>query len=276
MKNSDAIIQKARVGFTLIEMIAVLAIMAILAAVVTPNVLHSIEVTAVKAEAENLRSLGNQVGLYLRDNGVLPTEGNNNWNNQLAVYSSLNAADILTNKRQNVIPIAQWVPRVFVVDPIAANQRAMLISSMRYPVAIPSLANLKANFAGIWNTAENTVPPGAWVGWGAGPAPLLNNIEYLVIERINLSPIYRNELQPFSVTLNHLGAGTVSYRVVPVSGAPTFGTLTSAAPNVTLSPLRSRDRVNLYSDPLGTVLKYSYVVSNSSKTFDYTTGWAPQ
>ena len=271
MKTTDTpSLSRTSAGFTLVEMIGVMAIIAILATVMVPNALRMIERAAVRAEADTLHSLGEQVALYLRDNRLLPTPGNGNWNNQLATYATLNANDILFNKRQTVIT------RLYVPDPIAANQRVMLFSSMRRGVALASYANIQANFSAIWNAQDGTVPPGAgWGGWSTVPAP--GNIEYLVIERVNLAAVYRTDLLPYSITLNQLGAGTVSYWVTWANGAaPTFGTLTNATtPTVTLT-LVSRDRVNLYSDAAGTVLKYTYVVSNSPKTFDYTTGWFPQ
>ena len=60
-------------GFTLIELIGVLAIMTILAGVIAPNALQSIERAAIRAEHQTLANLGEQVELYLRDQGALPT-----------------------------------------------------------------------------------------------------------------------------------------------------------------------------------------------------------
>ena len=53
-------------GFTLIEMIGVLAIMAILAAVITPNALRTLDRAAIRAEADTLHNLGDQVKNFLK------------------------------------------------------------------------------------------------------------------------------------------------------------------------------------------------------------------
>ncbi|HWA24601.1 MAG TPA: type II secretion system protein [Lacunisphaera sp.] len=249
-------------GFTLIEMIGVLAIMTVLAAVMTPNLLRSIERAAVRAESDNLHALGEQSKLYLRDNATPPTTAA--WTSQLATYSSLNAADILTNKR--------GMNRLFVPDPVAANQRAMIVSSMRNGVALPTTGQISANFTSIWNTADGAVP--ATAGWGAWNA---NNIEYLVIERVNFAAVYRNDLQTFNVTLNNHGSTTASYQVTQANG--TVLPAVNLAAGVSTSPaltLRPKDRLALYRAAGAVTLDYSYVVSTTGKTFDFTTTWTPQ
>lgn len=268
MMSSQKLFFRSGSAFTLIEMIGVMAIMTILAGVLTPNILRSIERAAVRAEADTLHSLGEQVKLYLRDNTVPPTSAVPptlpNWTTQLATYASLNSTDILTNRRQ--------MTRLYVPDPVVANQRAMLLSSMRTGVAMPTAANISANFQTIWNTVEGTVPvSGGWGAWNA------NNIEYLVIERVNLAAVYRTDLQTFNVTLNNQAASTVSYQVIQANG--TVLPVVNMAAGSTTAPalsLKPKDRINLYSAAGGVSLNYSYVVSNSGKTFDFTTSWIPQ
>jgi len=254
---------RVKSGFTLIEMIGVMAVLTIIAAVLTPNVLHSIERAAVRAEADNLHALGTELGFYLRDNnGNWPTS----WITQLATYSSLNAADIQTNRR--------GVNRLYVPD--AANYRALFISSMRNGVALPSAAQVTANFQGIWDTTDGNVPPGAgWAGWSAGAG---GNIEYLVIERVSLSEIFKTYLQTFTMYINnnYPGAPTLSYKKVPAVGSPSgVIPIPAGATNVQVD-LKPGDRLNLYSDQNGTALNFVYVASNSSKVFTYTTYWAAQ
>lgn len=286
MKNARNYGRNFRAAFTLVEMIGVLAVMAILAAIVTPNFLHSIERAAVKAEGDNLHALGGEIALYLRDNTVMPTTTVPptlpNWTSQLATYSSLNAADILTNKRQ--------MNRLYVPDPVAANQRALLLSSMRTGVALPTYAQVAvaANFNTIWNTADGKVPaaPG-FAAWGGGPAPALDNVEYLVIERVNLAAVYRTDLQAFTITLKNLTpiAATPSNPAVPATASSyqvtrANGTVQIAQPvnpggaSVTLNPMYPRDRIDLYR---AGVLDSSYVISNTGKSIYFNgTNWIPQ
>lgn len=266
---------KSTTGFTLIEMIGVMAILTIMAAVLTPNVLHSIERAAVRAESDNLHTLGQEIGYYLRDNsvGAVPSwptspgyQSGTGWSFQLASYSSLNAADIQVNRR--------GMYRLYVAD--ANNHRALLISSMRNGVALPLPGQVTANFQGIWDTADGNVPPGA--GWGAWTAGAGGNIEYLVIERVSLASVFQTDLQTYDMTINNNATGAVdhSYITVPAVGLPSVVKLIPAgAAGITVS-LKPRDRLNLYSDKSGTALNFVYVVSNSPKVFTYTTYWAAQ
>lgn len=256
-------------AFTLVEMIGVMAVMTILASVMTPNILRSIERAAVRAEGETLRALGEQLKLYLRDNAVLPTTAVPptlpNWTTQLATYSSINSADILTNRRQ--------MPRLYVPDPVAANQRALLLSSMRTGIALPTAASIAANFSVIWNTANGAIPAaGGWAAWNA------NNIEYLSIERISFAEVYRTDLQTFSVTLNNVGPATASYQITRANGTvlPVVNLIAGATTSPALS-LQPKDRLNLFRAASGVTLNYSYVISTSGKTFDFNgTNWIPQ
>jgi prepilin-type N-terminal cleavage/methylation domain-containing protein len=257
---------RVKSGFTLIEMIGVMAILTIMAAVLTPNVLHSVERAAVKAEADNLHTLGQEIGYYLRDNnGAWPTSSPSlGWTTQLATYSSLNSADIQTNRR--------LMNRLYVAD--IANRRALLISSMRNGVALPTAANVTANFQGIWDTADGNVPPGAgWGGWTSGAG---GNIEYLVIERVSLASVFQNDLQTYTMVINNSTATPLSYKTIPAVGSPSGVTPIPANVVGMTIPLKPRDRLNLYSDLSGTTLNFVYVVSNTPKTFTFTTSWVAQ
>ncbi|MEO6992681.1 MAG: type II secretion system protein [Lacunisphaera sp.] len=260
----------AKAGFTLIEMIGVLAILSIMAAVLTPNVLHSIERAAVTAEADNLHTLGLEIGYYVRDNnGSWPINSafTPNWTTQLATYSSLSAAEILTNRR--------GMTRLYVPDPnYLITHRALLISSMRNGVLLPNVGAITANFQGIWDAPDGTVPPGA--GWGGWNAAAGGNIEYLVIERVSLALIYQNDLQQYTMRLNNSTATPVSYKTIPAVGAPSGVIVIPGNAFGVPVNLQPRDRLNLYSDSSGTMLNFVYVVSNTPKTFTFTTSWVAQ
>lgn len=285
-------------GFTLIEMIGVIAVMAILAATITPNALRIIDRAAVRSEAETLRALGDQAKLYLRTTATPITPQNWNGLNQLAIYSSISPVDLLYNRRQtkpaNLAAAAStnpvvanqqnYITRVYVPDPVAANRRAMIFSSMRMGVALP--ASLlptpaptvsAANFATIWDAADGTVPAGNVLGaaWNA------SMIEYLVIERINYGPIYATDLRPVSITLNNNHSTVVGrYSVIRLDGGYRFNNLPVSVGQTGLSvPCFPGDRVDLYQPP-STTPDYSYVISATSvgRTFDLNNGakWAPQ
>jgi prepilin-type N-terminal cleavage/methylation domain-containing protein len=145
-------------GFTLIELIGVMAIMAILAAVIVPNVFQQIDAAVRDAETQNLEALGQGVEIYLRDNHVWPA--------------------LLTDLSPDYVPfgdtqIAQnhrGYPRYFVVHPTIdaydnvvgitasdlAAARFLLISDLGQDVN-PTITN-GGEFDTWWNTDETLTP----------------------------------------------------------------------------------------------------------------------
>jgi prepilin-type N-terminal cleavage/methylation domain-containing protein len=263
-------------AFTLIELIGVLAILAILASIVAPNVLRSIERAAVQADTESIRGIGEQLKLFLRDQGTLPTSAN--WTTQLAVYSEMSPTDLATNKRQ--------MTRQMIFDPATVPaERALVLSSMRTGLAVPTSGNINnaARFDQVWQTADGDIPPtSSWNGWNAWNA-VANSADYLVVQRVNLLPVYRNELQSFTVSMNNVsaaggGGGAVSsYSIDFANGTSQSAINIPVGSTVSLTTLRPRDIVHLYDAPGGGSLAYSYVVSTSGKTFDFDgSDWLPK
>ena len=195
-----------------------------------------------------------------------------NWTTQLSSYADLNPTALLTNKRNH--------NRVYIVDPAApGGRRALILSSMRAGLNLPAATNINtaARFDTIWQTADGTVPPSSsWSGWNAW-ANTANAGDYLVIERINLAPVYATDLLALTISLNNLGGTTVSYNIVTANGTAGAAVNIAAGATAVISNLHSRDRVNLYNSAGGVGLDYSYVVTGAGKTFDFDgTQWLPQ
>ena len=252
-----------------------MAIMAILATVMVPNVLRSIERAAVRAEAETVSNLGEQAMLYLRDTAAPPTSAN--WNTVLGTYASLSPADILTNRRQ--------MQRVYVPDPVAANQRALLISSMRNGAPLPSVAIVQANFAGIWNWVYNSVTNQRPPGFAAASWPPEITDTFLVIERVNFAQVYRTDLASYTVILQNQSVAptsrTVSFRVLNPDGTTKSQGPMAPKPAATWQQtitLGAKERLNLYTGAAYAGLDYTYVGVSSEKTFDCSDaiGWRAQ
>lgn len=259
-------LRRLSAGFTLVEMIGVMAILAIMAGILTPNVLRSIERASVVAEQQTLGKLGGQVKKYLHDYGFVPAVGT--WDTNIATYSEVSVLDIRTNKRQN--------NRVYLLDPdpAAPQERAIILSSMRAGMALPTSANINTalRFAALWDTVDGQVPSAvSWGGWTAQAA------EYLIIERINFKSEYRTiVLQNTSNVLPAIPA-SVSYGVQPPQGPLQPGVTIIAGGSTTLR-LVPNMRLNLY---LGTTpatgIDYSYVVNTTPKKFDFNgSHWIPQ
>lgn len=257
-------------AFSLIELIGVLAIIAIMASVIAPNSLRAIDRAAVNAEGRTLDALGEQVKLYLRAAGTAPTAAN--WTTTLGAYADISPADMATNKRR--------VGRVYLVDPASTpTQRVIILSGMRAGLALPAAAaiNTAARFQDIWQTADGSLPTAtSWSGWAAWSA-VDNAADYLLIERVNLASVYHTELQSLTLTLNNTSAAAASYNLVLADGSAQGVVSLPAGGTAVLTNRRSRERLNLYLGSGGATLDYSYVLASAGRTFDFNgTAWIPQ
>ncbi|MFT3828727.1 MAG: prepilin-type N-terminal cleavage/methylation domain-containing protein [Opitutaceae bacterium] len=254
MKRIASRLRAARAGFTLIEMIGVLAIMAILASVLVPNVLRTMDRAAVEAEAKTLDALGEQVKQYAKLNGAPPPVAT--WPSALGGLADLAAVDVLTNRRR--------IARSYLVD-TSANPapRAMILSSLRNGLTVPPAAAVSnAQFQTIWQTADRTVPAtSSWTGWSAWTA-VAGSGEQLVIERVNLLGVYQSNPTAVTLTFNTTAAtaaGTYSFRppgATVDSGPYAIGPARAFAPG-TIVTLYSNGAVN-----------YTYAVGIVPRTFD--------
>jgi prepilin-type N-terminal cleavage/methylation domain-containing protein len=276
MKTDTPTGRRAAAGFTLIEVIGVLAIMAILASVVVPNALRAIDRTAASAEVQTMGNLGQEVKYYLRDKGMAPTAAN--WSTALAGYADLSPTAVATNPRHQA--------RVYLVDPAASPApRVILLSSLRPGLRLPTAAAIAsaAAFQEIWQTADGSVPTSAsWAGWNAWGA-VAGSGGFLVIERVNLASVYDTDLQSLTLTLNNrsnlppASPVTASYNLVLPDGTVQGTVDVRAGATVVLSGQNPRVLLNLYRAGGGATLDYSYVVSTTGKTFDFNgSDWIPQ
>ena len=294
---------RRRAAFTLLEMIGVMAIMAIIAAVVLPNAVRAIDRAAVTAENQTLANLGDQVKAFLRAKGWAP--GLNpgplppTWDQELGAFADISPTDILTNKR--------LIARSYIYEPIVAPatypQRVLIISGMReilsggVPVAqpLPVAANLNtmARFDQVWNTADRVIPAAganSWAGWAPWRATG-NGGDFLVVTRVNLSSIYNTDFKVLTIRLNNKtpnGAAAppvpgvvVSYAIFYADGTTrvrtSIPTLPSPGAVVSLT-LHPRDRIDLYRDTVSVSPDSSYVLTADSRlTYDFNgSTWVPQ
>ena len=275
--------RNARAAFTLVELIGVLAIIAIMATLVAPNAIKALDRAAVRAEAENLKTMGEQVKLHLINRGELPAVAT--WHQQLAAYTDLNQHDVQLNKRR--------MARVYLIDPDPAKtpaERVIILSSMREGVGFPATLNAltPAQFNAMWNAADDTQVPTllAWAGWTAELQS-----DYFVMQRVNVAGLRETASRTFTITLSNASgsdplAGTggegeggesplgapVAFRQVRKDGAVAASGELNPTSSIELNCTVS-DEILLFNGSNHAVPPgYTYIVTDSDRSFEFTEG----
>jgi prepilin-type N-terminal cleavage/methylation domain-containing protein len=196
-------------AFTLIEMIGVLAIMAILAAMLVPNLARRISRANGEKEDQTLAILADGLIRYARMYQTIP--GQASWVTNVATLTGLSLNDVA-----RVLPNDDASARVYLIHPAftpanpagagfadplwpqtssgaASVTNAMILiisahkSSMTLPVSSGKAASA-AVFDAIWNwnfDPATKAPPSGW------PAAWTGNGEYLHVQRVNFAPVFQ-------------------------------------------------------------------------------------
>ncbi|MGC8886952.1 MAG: hypothetical protein ACP5MG_07330 [Verrucomicrobiia bacterium] len=200
-------------AFSLIEMIGVLAVIAIAAAILLPNMIKRIDTAAADAEGQTLKSMSDYLKLYIKRNWSIPSH--TNWADAIALQIGWEKGAVLTNSR--------GIARAFLIDPNfringyqlpytqralgctnrPSNARLMIVSSLFTSLPVSSgIMSSSNDFNTIWNTPEGSVPS-IWSGWNG-----YKRGELLKIQRINLEPMFK-----YVSVSKSSGSGTVSFGV---------------------------------------------------------------
>lgn len=200
--------RKQRRGFSLIEMIGVLAILTIMASTIAPNLLRRmLEATATKEE-KSLQTLADGLMTHVQTWQTIP--GAASWATNLATAVGLSPTDILyadpanpTGSRRIYMISPEFTPANG-TDPVFSstaagsiaptNARIMIISctkrGLTLPVTSGKAANSAANrnrFNNVWNWSLNPFTKAPPTGW---PAAWNGNGHHLHVQRINLASAF--------------------------------------------------------------------------------------
>ena len=195
-------------GFTLIEMIGALAVVAVLASVLVPVAVNQVQTAMLNAETSNMNNFNNALVLQVLRTGQIP--GAANWGTNMANWMMLPVANVTNN--------ARGYSRVYLYDTngfgsaslpyiqsngltaLPPNPRVMIVSSLSTNPPVTS-GGLGTNaFNGIWNTVAGSVPA-TWTNWPGRGRDLL-------IQRVNLQPLF-HRLVLNAVDTNLFGSYTV-------------------------------------------------------------------
>ena len=182
-------------GFSLTEVIGVLAILAILVSIITPSIIKRIKRAHSAKEDANLRTIGASLQREILRSKTIPNAG---WAQLVGDELAIPLADVTTSVAGN--------PRVFLIDPNLhigtgnlpftqsqsgsvtppSSARVMIISSQGEPLPasiVTGVAADSATFDNIWDASGGTAP----VGW---PPEWQNKGEVLHVFRLNLESLF--------------------------------------------------------------------------------------
>lgn len=242
------------------ELIGVMAIMAILAATVAPSLVNTINRAYGDAELTNVKQLADTLQQAIIKNKRIPTQTTSDWVNTLSAYSNLSANQIEFNARN--------FRRGIYIDPMfftstnttfpgytqsvglsttPISPRILIVSDLTRNA--PAAPNTNALFSQIWDQT-----PGAIVIEG----------DKVKIQRVHLASFFHRVVFVNSKTQqpSYSLEGGSSNPVPPASGS-VDGNLTRYILNNT--------RLNLYADPYPSGGFTSLAIINNSQSYHYKT-----
>jgi len=234
----------AATGFTLIEVIGVLAIMAIAAGVLTPSIAQRISRMRSAAEDSKLATIGDAVVQFATLHQQIP--GTDSWSAEVAQLLGWSPQEVRCS-----IPQDSSTARVFLIHPSFApanigsgsfsdriwtqgtdgtssvrDARILILSVHRSGLALPlssGTAPSASEFDQVWNwypDPSTQAPPSGW------PSAWDGHGENLHVRRINFQPLFRrvtfsNAGFPDSIPSFQIGSGSP----VRLRSTPTFDAL---------------------------------------------------
>ncbi|MFT5104504.1 MAG: prepilin-type N-terminal cleavage/methylation domain-containing protein [Pseudoalteromonas tetraodonis] len=181
-------------GFSLIELIGVMAVMAILASVILPSLIKRIQIEAAKNESAFLDQIGGALIDHLRSSKEIPDQ--HGWAQVVAAELGVQPDEILESPQQS--------RRLYLIDPALRlgaaggtlsfaqttagspepiSPRVMILSSMDGTKPIPLGDGVigAEEFETLWNLPSGGVPPGWSDRWQKSAGDLK-------VRRINFAP----------------------------------------------------------------------------------------
>jgi type II secretory pathway pseudopilin PulG len=183
-------------GFSLMELIGVMAVTAILASVILPSVIRQVQIQAGKNETAFLQSIGSALTDHLLRNKAFPDEST--WAQAVASELGVPAAKVLESPQQS--------QRIYIIDPALrlgtasgtlpftqngngsidpVSPRIMVLSSLDGTKVIPLSEGVAAaaDFDELWTLPTGSVPSGWDTLWQQSG-------EDLKVVRINLASLF--------------------------------------------------------------------------------------
>jgi prepilin-type N-terminal cleavage/methylation domain-containing protein len=253
-------------GFSLIEMVGVIAIMSIAAALITPNLARRISRVNGEKEDQALAMLGDGLVRSVRTTQTIP--GANSWTTNIAAQVGLSVNDV-----RYVNPSDTASARVYLIHPSfvptnsstaeplwtqgnsgassITNARLLLISTHKSNLTLPVSSGRAASaavFDAIWDWSYNATTEAPPSGWSS---TWTENGEYLHVQRVNLASLFQ------MATFNNAHHGT-NYPYYQIGSASAAAMTTT---NVLSAYYLSGTMMRLYFTN-GTTLQMTHTLSD--------------
>lgn len=250
---------------TLIELIGVLAIIAVLAALLIPSAIRFLDRVASEKETATLTSLGDALSTGIIRTRQVPAAAN--WASFIAAEAGMDAGAVTQNLRRQqraflhhptswfattTLPYYQTnnSPPGLTAPP--ADARALIVSSLG--AALPALDN--NDFDALWNNADMSLPAAApWTTWSG-------RADDVQIQRVNLAPLFVNLVLSTYTTGTNLG-------LYKIDDYPQF--YTAPASNGVSRFFLKGTMVNLYASAPSIELQHSVLLEDNT-SFVYENG----
>ncbi|MEM9604484.1 MAG: prepilin-type N-terminal cleavage/methylation domain-containing protein [Pseudomonadota bacterium] len=251
--------RRQRAGFTLVEMIGVMAIIAILASAIAPSAIRLIIRARGDQETNTVKALAEELQQYVHRQKQIPAPSVAAWSAAIASLSDLPVDQIATNPG-GYDRAVYFDPRFFTntdtsfggytqtggLNSAPVSPRFMVVSNLEGNV--PAAPVTHAAFSAIW---EQTSAAG------------LVESESIKIERRNLGGLFRRVLlsneRNSEPSFQLEGGGRVALATAPVGGPAT----------VSERYIISDSRVSLYDAPFATAALEQVTLIDSDKHYRY-------
>lgn len=237
-----------------------MAVMAILAAVLAPSLVASIDGAVADAEASNLATIATELRRYTVRNRAIPAADSASWSNALATLSDLSAEELRNNRRRQ--QRALYVdPRFFSASASSWNgytqsagltnppfsPRMMLVSNLKG--SLPAAPGDAAAFDAIWNQSS---------------AALVVEGEQLLIQRINFAGLFhRLLLVNESTSQAGYALESVAQQALPTASGGSAG--------MTTVYVIDKTRLGVYDDPYPSGSLATAMLVGADTSLRYTT-----
>lgn len=199
-------------GFSLIEFIGIVAILAILGAAIAPAVVRRVDQAALTKEIQDVTAISNALTLQIIRTKIMPDE--TTWAQAAATWMIRPVSQIATNNRNYarafLIDTNGWLGNFAPGSPftqttngttfLPVNSRVMIVSTIAGSLPVASGRPGNTAFNDIWSTASSAKPSG-WTTWNG-------NGRDLVIQRMTFDPLFHQ-----LILINHDTNGAAKFSI---------------------------------------------------------------